>query len=121
MQSRPPMDYKKAMVLAEEVTRSYNGKQDRLWNKTDLYSSYRQAQSGKAESGRLEAENRKLKTEISNLTKSMKGINPKRGGGHSDKYSTRTPPRRLRKSGQGQESVDVFHEDRKDVSAALLD
>jgi hypothetical protein len=32
MQSRPPMEYKKAMVLAEEVTRSYeyNGRQDRL-------------------------------------------------------------------------------------------
>ena len=105
------------MVLAEEVTRSYNGKQDRLWNKTDLYSSYRHAQSGKADVGRLEAENKKLRTEILNLTKSTKVINPQRGGGHS----TRTPPRRLRKSGQGQESVDVFHEDRKDVSAALLD
>ena len=45
---------------------SYNGKQERLWNKIDLYSSYRQAQSGKAERERLETENRKLRTEISN-------------------------------------------------------
>ena len=33
MQGRPPLEYKKAMLLAEEVTRSYNGRQDRLWNK----------------------------------------------------------------------------------------
>ena len=117
MPARPPMEYKKAMVLAEEVTRSYNGKQDRLWNKTDLYSSYRQAQSGKAERERLETENRKLRTEVSNLTKSLKGITPHKGGGHSDRYSDRTPPRRSRKSGDAQ---DVFIEDRKDVSAALL-
>ena len=38
MQGRPPLEYKKAMLLAEEVTRSYNGRQDRLWNKTNLYT-----------------------------------------------------------------------------------
>ena len=107
MQSRLSMDNKKAMVLAEELTRSYNGKQDRFWNKTDLY------RSGKAERERIETENRKLRTEASNLTKSLKGITPHKGGGHSD----RTPPRRSRKSGDAQ---DVFIEDRKDVSAALL-
>ena len=61
----------------------------------------------------LKMENRKLRTEVSNLTKSLKGITPHKGGGHSD----RTPPRRSRKSGDAQ---DVFIEDRKDVSAALL-
>ena len=116
MQSRPPMDYKRAMLLAEDVTRSYNGKQDRLWNKTDLYSSYRHDQAGKADVGRLEGEIKRLKTEINILKMSSKGNNPPRGGEHS----VRSPPRRTRRSGQGQGSVDVFHEDRKDVSAALL-
>ena len=46
MQGKPPMDYKRAMGLADEVVRSFNGKHDRLWNNTDLYSSYRQAQAG---------------------------------------------------------------------------
>ena len=114
MQARPPMDYKRAILLAEDVTRSYNGKQDRLWNKTDLYSSYRQAQAGKVDVGRLEAEIKRLKTEINILKMSSKGNNPPRGGEHS----VRSPPRRTRKSGLG--SVDVFLEDRKDVSTALL-
>ena len=95
MQSRPPMDYKKAMVLAEEVVRSFNGKQDRLWNKTDLYSSYRQAQAYKSERDRLDSENRKLRSEVNNLNKAMKGVIPHRGA----RSPARTPPRRKIKSG----------------------
>ena len=98
IQGDPPMIYREMIVLASDVTRNYNGKQD------------------KADVGRLEAKNKRLKTEISNLKMSSKVNNPPRGGEHS----VRTPPRRPRRSGQGQGSVDVFHEDRKDVSAALM-
>jgi hypothetical protein len=107
MQSRPTMDYKKAMLLAEEVVRSYNGNQDRLWNMTDLYSSYRQAQAYKTERDRLDSENRKLGTEVNNLNKAMNGVIPHRGA----RSPVRTPPRRNNKSGE-----DAFFEDRKDVS-----
>jgi hypothetical protein len=112
MQARPPMDYKRAILLAEDVTRSYNGKQDRLWTKTDLYSAYRQAHAGKAEVGRLEAEVKRLKTENNFLKNSPKGINP-RGGDHLNK----SPPRRARKSGMG--GGDTFMEERKEASTGL--
>ena len=49
MQGKPPMVYKRAMGLADEVVRSFNGKHDQLRNKMDMYSSYRQAQSYKTE------------------------------------------------------------------------
>ena len=114
MQIRPPMDYKRAILLAEDVTRSYNGKQDRLWTKTDLYSAYWQVHAGKVEVGRLEAEVKRLKTENNFLKNSPKGIN-QRGGDHLNK----SPPRGLgRKSGIG--GGNSFMEDRKEASAVLL-
>ena len=119
MQSRPPMEYKKAMVLAEKVTRSYNGRQDRLWNKTNLYSSNLNARSGRAESEKLEIENRTLRTEVGNLRRSLKGIIPHKGGGHKERHSEKTPPRRSEKRGKPEDNKDFF-EDRKEVSAAIM-
>ena len=69
MQGKPPMDYKRAMGLADEVVRSFNGKHDRLWNKTDPYSSYSQAQAYKSERDKLNTEVRRLKTEVFTLSK----------------------------------------------------
>ena len=68
--------------------------------------------------GRLEAEVKRLKTEINFMKNSSKGNNPPRGGEHQSK----SPPRRTRRSGMGSGmgSGDVFLEDRKEASAVLL-
>ena len=97
--------------MADEVVRSFNGKHDRLWNKTDLYSSYRQAQAYKSERDKLDTEVRRLKTEVSTLSKSLKGVIPHRGG----KSPVRTPPRRKNKEGNS-----AFFEDRRDVRVSHL-
>ena len=104
------MDYKRAMGLADEVVRSFNGKHDRLWNKTDLYSSHRQAQAYKAERDKLDTEVRRLKTKVSTLSKSLKGVIPHRGG----KSPVRTPPRSKNKEGD-----NTFYEDRIDESVLI--
>ena len=107
MQTRPPMDYKRAILLAEDVTRSYNGKQDRLWTKTDLYSAYRQGHASKLEVTRLEKEVLRLKTENNFLKNRGKG---------GDNQS-RTPPRGLgMKRGGGGMS---FMEERKEASTGF--
>ena len=99
------MDYKRAILLAEDVTRSYNGKQDQLWTNTDLYSAYRQGHASKLEVNRLEKEVQRLKTENNVLRNSTKG----KGGDNQ----SRTPPRGMvRKSGGGGVS---FLEERKEV------
>jgi hypothetical protein len=54
------MVYKRAMGLVDEVVRSFNGKHDRLWNETDMYSSYRQAQTYKSEREKLDTEVKKM-------------------------------------------------------------
>ena len=107
MQTRPPMDYKRAILLAEDVTRSYNGKQDRLWTKTDLYSAYRQGHASKLEVTRLEKEVQRLKTE-NNFLKNR---------GKSGDNQSRTPPRGLgMKRGGGGMS---FMEERKEASTGF--
>ena len=80
MLDKPPMDYKRAMGFADEVVRSFNAKHDRLWNKTDPYSSYSQAQAYKSERDKLNTEVRRLKTEVFTLSKSLKGSIRHRGG-----------------------------------------
>ena len=103
------MDYKRAILLAEDVARSYNGKQDRLWTQTDLYSAYRQGHASKLEVGRLEQEVKRLKTENNFLRNSPKG----KGGDNQN----RTPPRGMgRKSGGGGVS---FMEERKEASTGF--
>ena len=46
---KPPLIYKRAARLAEEVNWAYNGGGDCLWRKTSVYSSMRAAKKYLAE------------------------------------------------------------------------
>ena len=56
---------------------------------------------------------------MGNLNRPLKGIIPHKGGGHGDRRSEKTPPRRSEKRGNPKDDKDFF-EDRKDVSAAIM-
>ena len=56
---------------------------------------------------------------MGNLRRSLKGIVPQKGGGHKDRYTEKTPPRRSEKR-ENPEHDKEFHEDRKEVSSAIM-
>lgn len=64
---KPPLIYKRAARLAEEVTRAYNGGGDSLWRKTSVYSSMRTAKRYLAERDAAREDARKAKNELNNL------------------------------------------------------
>ena len=64
---KPPLVYRRAARLAEEVTRAYNGGGDCLWRKTSVYSSMRTAKKYLAERDSAREDARRARNELNNF------------------------------------------------------
>ena len=94
MNSQPPMVYDEAVELAEKVVRNFNGRQEKLFLKTSVYSASRLAARYKEERDTALADLKAAKQEKGNLQRRVNQLDTRRsplrrGGGYGASGSGR--------------------------------
>ena len=123
MSGKPPLIYRKALLLAQDVVRTHNGRQDSLFNKASVYSSHRLAERYKSERDKAWEELKAVRAERNALQKKVKtqddrGTLDNRQRGN---FRDREQPRYTRPGRAEWESDKEYKEDRMEVCRAWND